>query len=329
VTHYTKSASGCVLSSDNSGSLYTLGREVLASDLVKLSIERTPASGRIQLSYGVSVDGARLSLGPFDTQLDRECLLFRSLDLQTHQCLATGATSNQYADSACTTRKAAAMSSCPAPKFMFAPDPRSSCPVDLIAYRVGAPTSASPLFAIDENRTCVARPAEPGTSYFEVGESVDVQRFTRDPASSDQPRIQNITYTDGTVHFPLGELRDSRYGDDCLPTRLPDGTVRCIPRAAPSAGTFYSDSTCQTLVTLLPTALPFPCPLAATPRTFSIKSGTCGSTIQTFSVGALYTGPLFQKIFTLCLLTTSPVAYNLLTPIPLTEFAIGVQGQDP
>lgn len=332
VPYYTKSDTGCALGTNPAGGLYTLGETVPASAFVKLSLERA-GKGRIQHSYANGEDGSRLYLGTYDPLLEGDCFWFPGFDRQSRTCMILGSASiNEYSDATCTQPKASAQSSCPAPKIAMGTAPMATCPDDFAAYRLGAPTAATPLYDLDENDTCSAVSPEPDTSYFSLGERLTVQRLTREPIAAGGARIKPITYTDGADQFWFGELYDTQLDAQCRSSKMADGSTRCVPDDLGLIETYYTDAACsQQLRVLIHSSVPIPCLTLQSPRVVRVDSQACGADPQLFSVGAAYTGAVYQKVGTLCFAYPAipGVTYHTLTPLPLSELPVATQGVDP
>lgn len=327
VPFYTREGGSCIVSTDPNVVLYTLGDPVPTSTFAKLALERT-GDARIRPTFVTSEDGARFFLANHDSLLEADCFPFPSLDNQARQCFAFGVADLQYGDAACTQLKAAHPSSCPQPKFAIDTDPKADCPFDLRGYRITGATSPSPLYYPDENRECRPVDAEPDNSYYSVGESITVARFEREqPSSSTNPRIQHVVFSDGTTRASFDQLRDSQTGEDCAPRELADGTTRCLPTARTATLTLHTDSACAQPVEVTAESPAIPC-LPPTPRTVIVDGEECGTDPKVFAVGDVLAGPLYVKIGTM-FCTPFPGTYRRLTPVPLTDFAVGTSGRDP
>jgi hypothetical protein len=226
-------------------------------------------------------DGAAVSGGWFDMQLDGQCALLTGPDGQL-RCFPSDsvvASDVRYLDDACTKPVAVlARTACAAPAYLTRPDDSPVCPPGRVLFRRGPEVPAgTTLFAKNAGGCSAALAATAAQVAYELGASVPLESLVlarlRMGASSGRLAPFYYETDDGARLVPY--LYDTELKMDCALARAMDGKIRCLPRTqiAVSSSTF-SDSTCNTAaattpgpgcpgVTALVRSIPNACPVTS------------------------------------------------------------------
>jgi hypothetical protein len=231
--------------------LYAVTSEVMPStDLVQLTLSTPAGSGSFGVRSWESSDGAKLPSLLHDAANNVDCSPdYYGDTATTASCTPPTA---QYAyldhDIACQQAVLPVTSTCTAPSYSFT-FPATSCPADLGSYFATGTKLSSPALYEEIGTTCVSTTADTGTSYFQLGSALALSQLQRTPDSDSTHRIQIVHYdsTDGGLHFrDPTYLYDSQEKTVCMPEKLADGTVRCVPDSGiqVTSGYYFSGSTC-------------------------------------------------------------------------------------
>jgi hypothetical protein len=335
--YYYKSSDGTCngpYATTTSYEYYTLGAEVPPAELVEVTLGSPVGPGRLGTRFYQSPDGMRLQATVHDSQLGADCY---------PQVYATGATtgscapSARYAaydqDAACTQHKLSISKQCAVPQYAYYRPP-TACPADPPSYyTLGTPVAASPLYYFNGS-SCVAATPSTANNYYRVGAELSVAPVERVVATGSS-RLQLVHYTNNEgMSYRSYDLYDSQKGADCYPTKLPDGTIRCVVTGG-YVRTLYRESTCtQTIDLAEVTSGPASCGAPPMPK-FARKyitpaPGSCSYGTQVFDVGAAYTGPVYEN-FGGCqpYTPTNTALYSLGAPVAIAEFVTATTSIDP
>jgi hypothetical protein len=313
---------------------YAVGAEVAPSELVEVTIGSPVGPGRLGTRFYQSSDGMRLQATVHDSELGADCY---------PQVYATGATTGSCApnaryaaydqDAACTQHKIAINKQCELPKYTVYYPPEA-CPADPPSYyTLGTPVSGSPLYYYD-GASCVASTPSTANNYYRVGTELAVAPVDRVVAAA-ASRLQLVHYTNSEgMSYRSYNLYDSQKGADCYPTKLPDGTIRCVPYGG-YVRTLYRESTCTQTIDLVEVdSGPASCGAPTVPK-FARKyvtpaPGSCNYGTQVFDVGAPYSGTVYEDFGT-CQVYSPATAklYSLGAPVPVTDFVTATTSIDP
>jgi hypothetical protein len=335
--YYYKSSDGTCLgpyATTTSYDYYAVGAEVAPSELVEVTLGSPVGPGRLGTRFYQSPDGMRLQATVHDAALGTDCY---------PQIYATGAATGSCApnaryaaydqDAACTQHKLAINKQCALPKYTVYYPP-SACPADPPSYyTLGTPVAASPLY-FHNGSACVATTPSTTNNYYRVGSELAVAPVDRVVATASS-RLQLVHYTHAEgMSYRSYSLYDSQKGADCYPTKLPDGTIRCVVSGG-YVRTFYREATCTQTIDLVELDTgPASCGAPTVPK-FARKyitpaAGSCQYGTQIYSVGAAYTGPVYED-YGSCQLYTPANAklYSLGPEVPLTDFVTATTSIDP
>jgi hypothetical protein len=202
-------------------------------------------------------DGSWQIMGYFDAARQAACSdLFIEFDPPS-KCVPTHASSLWFADSTCQTRIASVQqTACNAEPPTALIDARvdvGSCPIALSfeLYEIDAVRETS-RHEVDDAGACVASTLLPDESYIQ-GAAID---------ASTLPTLETLVVGTGAVrarfsgfggvpYVPIGYRHTGlldESGEDCLPFRFPDGSLRCVPTSfshATSRSLVYEDASCD------------------------------------------------------------------------------------
>lgn len=312
---------------------YAVGGEVLPSALVEVTQGSPVGPGRLAVRYWQSPDGMRLQASVHDAMLGEACY---------PQIFATGATTGscvpdaRYAaynhDSACMQHEIAVDKQCAMPKYAVY-YPQNTCPADPpLYYTIGASLPSSPLYQ-ESGASCVARTGSSSYNYFAVGTQLSPAPVTR-AVGATQSRLQLIHFTDGGgLSYRSYYLHDSQKDADCYPTKLPDGTMRCVVFGGYVA-TFYQDSGCTQPIDLVEVSTgPASCGAPTVPKYarkyLTPSPGSCTYNTQVFPVSTPYAGTVYwQNGGCVAYAPTESKLYSIGPQVPLEEFVMASQSID-
>ncbi|HEY5951781.1 MAG TPA: hypothetical protein VIV40_40075 [Kofleriaceae bacterium] len=313
---------------------YALGAEIPPTDLVEVTLGAPVGSGRLATRFYQSPDGMRLQGTVHDATLGTDCY---------PQIYADGATTGSCApnaryvgydqDSACTQHKLSINKQCAVPKYLVY-YPTTACPADPPQYyTIGTLVAGSPLF-YNNGSSCVATTPSTTNNYYRTGSELAVAPVERTIGTAGS-RLQLIHFGDAEgMSYRSYYLYDTQKQADCYPTKLPDGTTRCIASGG-YVSTFYRDSNCtQTLDVVEVDTGPTSCGAPSVPK-FARKyvtptAGSCQYGTQVFTVSTPYVGPIYQDVGT-CQPYTAINAklYSVGPQVPLAEFVSATSSIDP
>jgi hypothetical protein len=145
--------------------------------------------------------------------------------------------------------------------------------------------------------------------------------------------VQLIHFSDGATSVRDNLLYDSQHATECAARPLAGGSIRCIPDSG-AIQTFFSDMSCTQKINVMQIAGPASCGAAKVPafalRGVAAPAGMCGPSYEIYTVGAQYTGMLFQNTGTCTSFDpTGYQIYQLGTLRPLSEFPLATVVRDP
>ena len=312
---------------------YAVGTEIPTTDLVEVTLGSPTGPGRLALRFYESADGMRRQATVHDGALGTDCYP------QTHGTTDTGACSPsaQYVgdeeNATCTTPKLAISKQCAQPKYAVY-YPNNACPGDPAHYyAVGAATTGSPLYYYNGS-TCVAETPLTTDNFYKMGSELSLAPVTRMIGTAGQRiQLEHFTDTEGLSYRSYG-LFDAQKGADCYPTKLPDGTIRCVVYGG-YVRTLYKDTGCTQTIDLVETTTGgSSCAAQAVPK-FARKyitppAGSCTYNTQVYQVGALYTGAVYENTGSCVAYSRSTrQVYSLGAQVPLTDFVTASITIDP
>jgi hypothetical protein len=321
---------------DADASYYLPGTEVPVTQLVEFSLAAPDHTVRISAPAYTSADGARFRTGMYDSELETRC--FVSSDYAgagTAVCVPSPAPDvNYFRDATCTLPVVDEDKRCPVPQFAQM-SANNNCPLSPTTYyRVGASVALQAAYAGGAASCSVTTPS-PDSAFYVLGAAVAPAQVSRVRDPNPGGGLQVIRYVSGTMTFRDGSLYDNQLGAECRSRLLADGSYRCIP-SSDTVLQFYTNATCTTAIDLVQTySGPASCGAGPLP-TYAAKplppaAGSCVSGLEMYSVGAEYTGPLFQNFSGTCA-TVSTVGYHyyrLGAKHALTEFKPATLVTDP
>jgi hypothetical protein len=193
--------------------------------------------------------------------------------------------------------------------------------------------AGSPLYYYNGS-ACVAATPSTANNYYRVGSELAVAPVDRVVATSGaRLQLVHFTHSEG-MSFRSYNLYDSQKQADCYPTKLPDGTIRCVVYGG-YVRSLYRESTCTQAIDLVEVDTgPASCGAPTVPK-FARKyvtpePGSCSYGTQVFDVGAPYTGPVYEN-FGGCQPYSPGNAklYSLGAAVPLSEFVTATTSIDP
>lgn len=119
--------------------------------------------------------------------------------------------------------------------------------------------------------------------------------------------------------MPTFRWRDTERNEDCFFQNMPDGTTRCLPTGAMSAG-FFADSGCT-----IPAAYGAAAPTCGAPPpryATTSEAGACGFTTRYFELGGLLTA-VYQRVGASCFPMSLPAGFEARAvgaEVPLSAF---------
>jgi hypothetical protein len=312
---------------------YALGGEVAKTELVEVMRGSPMGQGRLGVRFHQSPDGMRLQASVHDALLGTDCYpQTYAVGATTGSCAPDARYAGYDQDAACTQHKLAIHRQCEVPKYAVY-FPPNGCPADPPQYyALGALTTASPLYYHD-GTSCVATTPSTANNYYSMGTQLTVAPVDR-TLSQTASRLQHIRFTnaDGLLYRSY-YLYDSQKQADCYPTKLPDGTIRCVVSGG-FTRQLYTNSACTTAIDLVEVdSGPASCGAPTLPK-FARKfvnpqPGTCAYGTQVFNVGAPYTGPVYENAGTCQLYTPANIKlHSVGTQVPLNEFVSATKSID-
>lgn len=312
---------------------YAVATEVKTTELVELELGAPIGTGRLATRYYESADGMRLQGAVHDAALGTTCSP-RTYVGNDGLCAPSARSASYNEDAACTKPKLSISKQCAAPKFAIDYPSPYCATTPPPYYTLGALVAGSPLYT-SSGTSCIAATPSTTSNYYRVGEQVELAPVRRTIASDGQ-RIKLVHYTNADgLSFRSPTLFDSQKDADCFPTKLPDGTIRCVVSGGYTQS-FFKDTACmQSIDVLVASTGTASCPGPATPK-FARKfvappAGSCTYGQQIFPVGAAYTGTLYQDVGT-CQVYTPPTNYTVYSigaEVPLTDFVAASLSIDP
>lgn len=323
--HYKNSNGTCggAITPDSSDAFYAIGSAVPATDLVELSL--TPpdsTTGRLGVRYFKSADGMTFPYTLHDSMLDADCAIEYQYGTQatTSRCVPVDARYASYAhDASCAQPEMALANTCNPPEFAYTFPSTSCADQSETYYRVSGPTASSPLF-YPSGASCVSATASTGYSYYALGDAITPAQldYVADTAQVHRVQLIHNTTQDGVRYRDPYVLYDSQLGAACEPTKLPDGTIRCIPLGS-YVYSYYANSTCTTPIDVVEVYRgPATCSAPAIPK-FGLKTITADACtysyelhpVTTAHIGTVYSG--------------SPGSCYVYTPYEATLYDVGPQ----
>jgi hypothetical protein len=320
--YYELRGTRCFASNGSPELLYDLADEITPAELIQLVPEPRSETERLQLAYGASADGARVLLSIHDRELDGACELFPTNDRQSLQCLLRFGLANLASDAACREPIFEEYSLCAPREYALVSS--NTCDRERTLHRTGSVYTGPRYYPSSTACTLVDPSTGPSnTTYYELSPPLSIGELTRTPLESTDRRIASVRYSDSAIRMQTSTLRDRELNVDCEPTKMTDGTVRCLPHDLPSIGWFYKDAACRLPITLAVEARgcddrPPPPPLADQ-RGYS----DCTYTHAFYMLGQRYKEPLYRGSPPFCehVPNDELLFYEVGPPVPLDLLA--------
>jgi hypothetical protein len=306
---------------------FSIGAEIPTSELVQVSLGAPGGEGRLSTRYWESSDGMRRQSTVHDAALGTSCYP------GTYGCAPSARYVSYEENTACTTPKLSIAKTCAVPKFAVY-YPNTACYADPPKYyTVGALTAGAPLYYYNGTSCTMSTPSTTN-NYYKMGTEVQLSPVTREIGTAGQ-RIQLVHYTNTEgLNYRSSTLYDAQKDAECYPTKLPDGTTRCIVYGG-YVDTFYRDTMCtQTIELVMVSTGGASCAPPAAPKYarkyITPPAGSCQYNTQVYNVGALHTATVYEMNGT-CVphATADNKLYDLGTQVPLTDFVTASITTDP
>jgi hypothetical protein len=307
---------------------YSLGAEVVPTDLVKLAIGGPMGSAQLGVRFMTSSDGLAFPWNIHDAMLGDDCYTSYAGDGATSaRCAPSSSSYAAYShDSACSTTELAVSKACGSPRYAVA-YPYSACAAAPdVYYTVGSAVASTPLFTPSGGQ-CYAATADPTANYFGVGQQLDLAVLNRAPDTVAGHRMQliHMTTPDG-LRWRDYPIYDSEKNAECTPFTLPDGTTRCVAWGGYSQ-TYYSNSTCTSPIDLVelqtgPSSCGPPPASKFASKYVPPPPGTCAYSYEVHEMGAVYAGAVYTNYGSCARYAPAQTTfYQLGQTVPLTDFA--------
>jgi hypothetical protein len=335
-SYYYKTTDGACMgpyTTSTSYDYYALGGEVARSELVNVTLGAPTGQARLGVRFYESPDGMRLQAIVHDALLGTDCYpQTHAIGATTGSCAPSAHYIGYSQDAACSQHKLAISKQCAVPKYAVYYPP-NGCPADAPQYyALGALTAGSPLY-YHNGTSCVATTPSTASDYYRVGAQLAVAPVDR-TVSDSQARLRHIRYTNADgLRYRNYYLYDTQMQADCYPTKLPDGTIRCVVNGGYTRE-LYTNSTCTTTIDLVEVQSGSAGCGAPTLPKFARKfvtpqPGTCTYGTQVFTVGAPYTGIAYENFGTCQVYTPVNAAlYRVGPQVPLNEFVSATKSID-
>ncbi|HUS29105.1 MAG TPA: hypothetical protein VMZ53_11360 [Kofleriaceae bacterium] len=329
-SYYYKSSDGTCggpYTTSTSYDYYAIGAEVPPSELVQVQLGAPIGNGRLSERFWQSADGMQRQATVHDAALGTSCYPGAT------GCQPSARYVSYEENATCTTPKLSIPKTCAVPKFAVY-YPNNACYSDPGKYyTVGAATTGTPLYYFNGS-TCTAQTPSTTNNYYKMGTAVTLAPTTRQIGTAGQ-RIQLIHYTnDEGLNYRSSTLYDAQKGAECYPTKLPDGTIRCIVYGG-YVDTFYRDTTCTQPIDLIQVSTggasctPPPAPKYAR-KYITPTPGSCSYNTAVYNVGAAYTATVYENNGTCVAHSTADnKLYSLGAVIPVTDFITASITIDP
>jgi len=335
--YYYKSSDGTCngpYATSTSYDYYALGAEVQRAELVEVTLGSPAGPGRLGVRFYQSPDGMRLQATVNDAALGTDCYpqVYAS-GAMTGSCAPNARYAGYDQDAGCTQHKLGISKQCTLPKYTVYYPP-NGCPADPPQYyTLGALVAGSPLY-YHNGTSCVSTTPSTANDYYRVGAELAVAPISRTIAAA-AGRLQLVHFTDPEgLNYRSYELYDTQKGTGCYPTKLPDGTLRCVAYGG-YINTYYSNSTCTTQIDLVEVESgPASCGAPDVPK-FARKfiqppPGTCAYGTQVYTVSTPFAGTIYQNFGTCQVYTpVNAKLYSVGPQVPLSEFVAATSSIDP
>ncbi|HEY5928368.1 MAG TPA: hypothetical protein VIV11_42070 [Kofleriaceae bacterium] len=335
--YYFKSSDGACngpYTTSTSYDYYALGAEVARSELVEVTLGSPVGPGRLGVRHYQSPGGMSLQAAVHDAALGTDCFpqVFAS-GAMTGSCSPSARYAGYDQDAGCTQHKLGINRQCTVPKYAVY-YPTNACPADPPQYfTLGALVAGSPLY-YHNGTSCVATTPSATNDYYRVGAELAVAPVEVVHTDSGS-RLKLVKYTnpEGLLYRSYN-LYDTQKGTDCYPTKLPDGTLRCIAYGGYTRQV-YTSSACTTAIDVVEVESgPASCGAPIVPK-FARKfippaTGSCSYDTQVFTIGAQHTAPVYENFGTCQLYTPiNAKLYSVGAQVPLNEFVSATTSIDP
>ncbi|HTL34538.1 MAG TPA: hypothetical protein VL326_15525 [Kofleriaceae bacterium] len=329
-SYYYKSSDGTCggpYTTSTSYDYYAIGTEVKTSDIVQVVLGTPVGEGRLLTRYWQSSDGMQRQAVVHDTAFGDTCYPGAT------GCQPTARYVSYEENATCTTPKLSIPKTCAVPKFAVY-YPNNACYSDPGKYYVlGALTAGAPLYYYN-GTTCTTQTPSTTSNYYKMGSALTLSPTTEVIGTEGQ-RIQLVHYTNPEgLNYRSSTLYDAQKGAECYPTKLPDGTIRCVVYGG-YVDTYYKDAMCtQTidLVTLYTggASCAIPTPPKYARKYITPAPGSCTYNTAVYNVGGAYTTPVYENNGT-CVVhpTADNKLYSLGSVVPLTDFITASITIDP
>ncbi|MDQ3336548.1 MAG: hypothetical protein M4D80_15380 [Myxococcota bacterium] len=307
--------------------LYTLGPEVPASALARLTETVAAGTHRLRQAYVESEDGLRFATHVVDTSRAFECMWQGDLESKSWACIPGGAAyAGHYADASCSKRAAALPAgNCPVPAYVMHNDKPGCRAPSYSIYETGA--ALGTVIHDDVGGVCTMHDLGSDVRVVAAGAPVDIATPTR-TLSGASARVKRINATAEGDVFWMSSLRDEERQIDCVLAKATDGVTRCLP-IGNYVQHYFRDAACTIPVDIARVYRGAAgCELLPKPtfaNSWIAATSSCDVRQQIHLIGAEVTAPLYAN-YGECQPMSSPTVtfYELGPIVPPEDFAAAV-----
>jgi len=323
-------AGGCAEAAPDPGLAYfAVGAEAPLDGFVAAELAREDGPARLDDRVLIGEDGSRMPQQLYDGELDARCWMWLLADEDRWHCLPIGNGIAYWSDAACSAPVAAAEVACvlEEPYPYVSQTVTDACGYTIRIFERGPELLAPTLYAGD-SASCAAVPVPDDEVWWAVGAEIGRDAFVAaDKVAGDESgRLRgNYLATDDGFRRRAGGYVDTVRGEECIPARLTDGTVRCLPVNFGNVVTYYADAACTTVLPVVEQTFPVCRPAPAASIAIEYVVAGCDTQLRARAVGAeLPSGTFFRAGGTGCevyIFDPGAVRYYALgAELPATDF---------
>lgn len=317
------------VAADPGTAYYAVGAEVAIGDFAAAQLVAEDGPSRLDQSFLIGEDGARVSLQVRDGELDARCHMWLLPDEELWHCLPIGNGIGYWSDVACSVPVAVTDVACALeePFGYVSQTVTDACGFTIRIFERGAELSAPALYQ-GEPDSCAAVRAPEGEVWYQVGPEVDRDTLATATkiAGDETGRLRGYFLgSDDGFHRRAGGYLDTARGEECIAARTTDGAWRCLPVDFGSLTTFYADAGCVQVMPVFEQRFGAckPPPPASIGVEYVVDG--CDALIRPRAIGPeLASGSMFQMGTEGCEAvgwdTTTVRYYQVGAELPLTDF---------